>query len=195
MTRRWPIPRLASARRRADDGAGAAQQEAFRRLVLPHLDAAWNYARYLARDADLAEDIVQDAFLKAFRAQSTCRGDGKAWLMTIVRHCWHDWLRVHQPHMISAVEMQEPVEADTPHSLLERADDAVHVRKMLEALPEPFREALILRELEEMPYRDIAAVTGAPVGTVMSRLARAREMLAKLVLIDDATDETGARTA
>lgn len=193
MTRRWPFPRLAFARRsardaaRMDDGADAQ----FRRLILPHLDAAWTYARYLTRDDHVAEDIVQDAFLRAFRGSASCKGDGKAWLMTIVRNCWHDWLRANRSE-VPAVSDAGLVDADTPDVVLERSSDAAHLRLVLAMLPEPFRETLVLRELEELSYREIGAVTGVPIGTVMSRLARGREMLATLILDSETgTDRQG----
>lgn len=196
MPRRWPIPRLVFARAPvAPAGRADAPDDArFRTLVLPHLEAAWNYASYLTRDADVAEDIVQDAFLRAFRARETCRGDAKAWLMAILRNCWHDWLRKHRPQSLPVDGDAEPVETETPHSLLERQSDANHLRAMLAMLPEPFREVLVLRELEEMSYREIAEVTRTPIGTVMSRLARAREMLATLVLEGEANAEKGRIT-
>lgn len=197
MTRRWPFPRIAFSRVRGDVSVRRrnAENDAFRFTILPHLDAAWSYARYLTRDADVAEDVVQDAFLRAVRSHATCRGDGKAWLMAIVRNCWHDWLREHRPRDGAIDESAEPVEAETPHTVLERSSDANHVRALLEALPEPFRETLVLRELEELPYRDIAQVTGVPIGTVMSRLSRGREMLATLVLGAADEESKGAQSA
>jgi RNA polymerase sigma-70 factor (ECF subfamily) len=152
----------------------------FRLLVLPHLDAAYSYARYLARDPTAAEDIVQDAFLRAFRGFGSCRGNEKAWLLTIVRNCFIDWANAHRR---TPPELEvETVDGEHPESILQRRQDAEAVRATVEALPEPFREALVLRELEELPYKDIAALTGAPIGTVMSRLARARAMLATMLL-------------
>ena len=188
MTRRWPFPRLAFTRSRARSGLRAADttDERFHAVILPHLDAAWTYARYLTRDATIAEDVVQEAFLRAWRAQDACRGDGRAWLMTIVRNCWRDWLGARgSPATAGVAPCPEPVDEDTPHSVLERQSDATHLHAMLTNLPEPFREALVLRELEELSYREIADITGAPIGTVMSRLARGREMLATLVLGND----------
>lgn len=191
MTRRWPIPRLAFSRRSGDGRSriDRTAEERFRTLIAPHLDAAWTYARYLAREDHVAEDVVQEAFLRAFRAGASIQGDGRAWLMTIVRNCWHDWVRTHRPAE-ELTELEEPIEEETPLSLLERQSDATHVRAVLAMLPEPFRETLVLRELEELSYREIAAITGAPIGTVMSRLARGRDMLAHLMLGDD-LDEPG----
>lgn len=186
MIRRWTIPRLVFSRRgRPAAGDGSTADERFHALVLPHLESAWNYARYLSRDAATAEDVVQEAFLRAFQARAECRGDGRAWLMAIVRNCWHDWLRVHRPERNGSERAHaEPVEEETPHSVLERSSDADYLRSVLSALPEPFRETLVLRELEELSYREIAAIAGVPIGTVMSRLARGRDMLATLLLGD-----------
>jgi RNA polymerase sigma-70 factor (ECF subfamily) len=153
----------------------------FQVLIMPHLNAAWNYARYLTRDTDVAEDVVQEAFLRAYRARASCQGDGKAWLMAILRNCWHDWLRTSRRPEDSA-NPGETVEEETPYSLLERRSDAQHLRSVLANLPEPFRETLVLRELEELSYRAIGEITGVPIGTVMSRLARGRDMLATLMV-------------
>ncbi|HEY6870096.1 MAG TPA: sigma-70 family RNA polymerase sigma factor [Novosphingobium sp.] len=182
MTRRWPFPRLAFSRRTAKVGArpGGSDVELVHSLVLPHLDAAWTYARYLAREDHVAEDIVQEAFLRAIRAAASCRGNGKSWLMAIVRNCWHDWLKANRP--AGEVVADEPVDDHTPEVLLQQASEVSRLHDVLAMLPEPFRETLVLRELEEMSYREIGAVTGVPLGTVMSRLARGREMLARLLL-------------
>ena len=167
----------------------------FRELMLPHLDAAYNLARYLTNDASLAEDVVQDAFLRAFRSFETYRGGPpRAWLFAILRNCWRDRvteqvrrervvlsdaaLSETQAEAIAAV----PADIDTPEESLARTREVDTVRSVIAGLPEPFRETLVLREMEEMSYREIAALTGVPIGTVMSRLARAREMLAKLLL-------------
>lgn len=182
MTRRWPFARLAVSRRSAGHGAaaGSADGERVRTIILPHIDAAWTYARYLAREDHVAEDLVQEAFARALRAIATCRGDGKSWLLTIVRHCWHDWLRANRPGCAGVIE--EAIDEMTPEVLLQQASEAKHLRGVLAMLPEPFRETLVLRELEELSYREIGVITGVPIGTVMSRLARGRDMLARLLL-------------
>jgi RNA polymerase sigma-70 factor (ECF subfamily) len=155
------------------------EAQRFRALVLPHLDAAYGFARFLARDATLAEDIVQDAFLKAFRAFPGFRGgDPRAWLFAIVRTTFLSQARGRttgwaEPEAVEAL----PSEEDSPEMALVRQGEVEMVRGAIEALPEPFRETLVLRELEEMSYRQIAEITSAPIGTVMSRLARARQML------------------
>ena len=172
--------RLVSSREEASPSA--AERERFRVAVMPHLDAAYSYARYLTRDATAAEDIVQEAFLHAFRGIAGCRGNEKAWLMAIVRNGFLDWARASGRRAESldgdAASIADP---DLPEVSVQRRHDALAVRAMVEALPEPFREALVLREFEELSYLEISGLTGAPIGTVMSRLARARAMIGKLL--------------
>jgi RNA polymerase sigma factor (sigma-70 family) len=183
-------PRLIGGRDVAPD-----PQARFRELMLPHLDAAYNLARYLTHDATLAEDVVQEAFLRAFKAFDNYRGGPpKAWLFAILRNCWRD--RVGEQVRRERVVVSDGTlsetqasrvadhadDADTPEETLARAREIDTVRGVIANLPEPFRETLVLREMEDMSYREIAAMTGVPIGTVMSRLARAREMLASLLL-------------
>ena len=163
-------------------------------MVLPHLDAAYNFARYLSRDATAAEDIVQEAFLRAFRAFPGWRGgSAKAWLFAIVRNCFLNWAasqggsgRVVSEAALSEAQAEalaniaDP-DQDTPEDALIRRKDAEAIRAVIENLPEPFRETLVLRELEELSYKEIAALTATPIGTVMSRLSRARQMLADML--------------
>lgn len=177
-----PLPPPGRARRSDADGAalGPEDQERFRRLVLPHMDAAYNFARFLCRDASLAEDLVQDAFLRAFRGFGGFRGgEPKAWLFAIVRSSHLTWARGRGAALAAVPDDIEetPAEDDTPEEALMRQGDVDTVRSAISSLPEPFRETLVLRELEELSYRDIAEITSAPIGTVMSRLARARQML------------------
>lgn len=174
----------------------AAQARQFRELVLPHLDSAYNFARYLTRDPDAAEDVVQDAFLRAFRAFPDYRGGApKAWLFAIVRNCFLNSTRARKNSAAVLVEECELSDAqslaltniadlhqDTPEDELIRQRDAAALRTVIENLPEPFRETLVLRELEELSYREIAVLTSAPIGTVMSRLTRARQMLCDMLL-------------
>jgi len=151
---------------------------------MPHLDAAYSLARYLARDAAAAEDIAQEALLKAFRRADTLRADdAKPWLMAIVRNAYFDWRRQGQGALIGgeageAALAQQPDEAQvSAEAVLIQRGDVAALRAAIETIPEPFREALVLRDLEELSYRQVAEITGAPMGTVMSRLARARRML------------------
>ena len=179
MTAKAPL-RLVSTR---DERAPSpADRERFRVAVMPHLDAAYSYARYLTRDPTAAEDIVQDAFLRALSGIATCRGNEKAWLLAIVRNGFLDWARRSGRRTESLDgDAAEIADLDDPEAILQRRHDAMAVRTMVETLPEPFREALVLRELEELSYREIAGLTGAPIGTVMSRLARARAMLGQVL--------------
>ena len=179
--RRPSLPRLVLRREIPEPDADRRAKERFRLLVLPHLDAAYGYARFLCRDAIAAEDIVQEAFLRAYRAFATCRGQEKAWLLAIVRNCHRDWAAQNARVTLTPDPPEGPPDEETPLSLLERKGDVERLRRHIEALPEPFREALVLRELEELSYKAIAEATAAPLGTVMSRLSRAREMLAAML--------------
>jgi RNA polymerase sigma-70 factor (ECF subfamily) len=152
----------------------------FREAFLPLLDAAYGYARTLTRDPTAAEDLVQDAYLRACRAFRGYRGgEAKAWLFAIVRSSFLSDVRRRQPwsELDEAGEVADP--ADTAEAQIVRRDGEHDVRAAVEALPDPFREAIVLRELQELSYREIAEITGAPIGTVMSRLARARRLLAE----------------
>lgn len=156
------------------------QQAEFERIVMPHLDAAYNLARWLAGNDHDAQDITQEASLRAFRFLDGYRGGNeRAWLMTIVRNTAWTWLKKNRPRAIVAIEPEQLLEiADTTATArpAQQADTRV-VRAALEALPVEFREALVLRELEGFSYKEIAEVTDAPVGTVMSRIARGRRHL------------------
>ena len=181
------LPSPAALFRARRHEAREAGEPSFSDTVLAHLDAAYSLARYLTRDEEAAEDIVQDAVLKAHRAFAGYRGGGaKAWLLTIVRREYIDWTNARRAARTVFTEVEDAagVEADapsgdeTPEDLLLRQGDVGAVRRAVEALPEPFREAIVLRELEELSYREVAEITGVPMGTVMSRLARGRELLA-----------------
>ena len=173
--------------RPAADGDKATR---FRQAMLTHMDAAYNLARYLARDPTIAEDIVQEAFLRAYRGFESWRGEApKYWLLTIVRKCHLDHIAAHAKGASAASlddwlesPPSELVERQNPESLLVEKREAAMLRATIEQLPEPFREALVLRELEELSYKEIAAITEVPIGTVMSRLARAREMLHNMLV-------------
>jgi RNA polymerase sigma factor (sigma-70 family) len=161
-----------------------ADVERFRRLLLPFQDDAYAFALHLCRDASTAEDLAQDAYLKAYRGFSGYRGgDPKAWLLAIVRSCFLDWARSRkawtamvEPDAGEAIEAA-PAQDASAEDLLVREAGVKQLRQAIDALPEPFKETLVLRELQQMNYRQIAEITGAPIGTVMSRLARARGML------------------
>ena len=160
---------------------------AFDQAVLPHLDAAYNLARWLTRNGHDAEDVVQEAFLRAFRFFGGFHGDNpRAWLLTIVRNSCYDWLRRNRPSEVPA-SLDEEVHSvvdpsPTPEDRVMTQADRLRVREALEALPLPWREVLILRELEGMAYKEIADIAGIKIGTVMSRLARARAGLQQLLV-------------
>jgi RNA polymerase sigma-70 factor (ECF subfamily) len=154
----------------------------FEEVVLPHLDAAYNLARWLTRNEHDAEDVVHEACLRALRFFGGFRGgDARAWLMKIVRNTCYTWLHANRP-LQDAAEFDENLfppdsRALNPEEAVLQNDSSALVRKALEELPTTFREVLILRELEGMSYREIAEITGMPLGTVMSSLSRARERL------------------
>ena len=154
----------------------------FERAILPHLDAAYNLARWLMRNEDEAADAVQDACLRALRFIGGFRGgDGRVWLLAIVRNVCYSRLKRGARREIETEfddEIHSPeAEAANPEDLLERSRDSETLGRALEELPEEFREVVVMRELEGMAYREIAEVAGVPIGTVMSRLARARKRL------------------
>ncbi len=154
----------------------------FEQACLPHLAAAYNLARWLTHDDRDAEDVVQEAYLRALRFFDTFRGgDGRAWLLAIVRNACHDWLRKNRPLEESAPFDEDvhspPVDLDTPERTALRGADREMLRRALEGLPPAWREVIVLRELEGLSYKEIAEVAGIPIGTVMSRLARARMRL------------------
>lgn len=153
----------------------------FERATLPHLDAAYNLARWLTRDEHAAEDVVQEAFYRAARFFPSFRGgDGRTWLLAVVRRASFDWLRKQRVWTAAPFDEQEHGAGDeslNPEHLAARTADRHRLRQALEELAPEFREAVVLRELEGLSYQQIAAVTEVPVGTVMSRLARGRKQL------------------
>jgi RNA polymerase sigma-70 factor (ECF subfamily) len=155
-------------------------------VIGPHLNAAFNYARWLTRNEADAEDVVQDAAVRAFRYFGSLRNDNpRAWLLTIVRHTWYARMsqRAAHPRLVEYEEMThaQPDHRPDPEALALQQQTADRVRRAVQSLPDDFREVLVLRELEGMSYKEIAEVAGIPIGTVMSRLARARERLLPLL--------------
>jgi len=154
----------------------------FEETVLPHLDAAYNLARWLTRDEQDAEDVVQEAFLRALRHFRTFKGgDAKPWLLAIVRNTFYTW-RKHNRFPLEEAALEEdkhPLADDgaDPETLLLRETDRQLLRNALRQLPKEFLEVIVLREFEELSYKQIAEVAQIPSGTVMSRLARARKRL------------------
>ena len=157
----------------------------FEAQVLPHLDAAYRYARWLCGSCADADDVVQEAVLRAFRGFEGLKGDAKPWLLTIVRNCHATAARQRQRRGFVPLAKEQDLEEGSaliattpgPEAIAIAQDEGRRLERLLAALPEPHREVLVLREIEDMDYRQIAAVTNVPVGTVMSRLARARAAL------------------
>lgn len=152
----------------------------FETRVLPHVDAAYNLARWLMRDPALAEDVVQDALLRAWRARAQLRGEPKPWLLQIVRHVAYAALASRQKASEVAIDASAEAMADpaaNPEMAFAQGQDRAQLDRALAALPVELRECIVLRELEELSYREIAQVSGVPIGTVMSRLFRARQAL------------------
>jgi RNA polymerase sigma factor (sigma-70 family) len=152
----------------------------FEQLVLPHLDAAFNLARWVLRGRADAEDVAQEAMLRAFRFfRGFHGGDARAWLLQIVRNSCYSWLEKNRPMELTTEfdEQLYPQPSVTPESLAIAGDNRERLTRALEELPPRFREVLVLRELEGCSYKEIAAITSMPIGTVMSALARARQRL------------------
>jgi RNA polymerase sigma-70 factor, ECF subfamily len=154
----------------------------FEQAILPHLDAAYNLARWLTRNPQDADDVVQEAYLRAFRFFNGFRGENaRTWLLKVVRNTYYTWLhknRAQQPTTAFDEELHSnATESQSPETLLLRNADRQLLSRALEELPQIFREVLVLLELEELSYKEIADVLGVPIGTVMSRLARARHRL------------------
>ena len=168
-----------------DEGSRVSR---FEQIFSGHLDAAYDFARWLTRDERNAEDVVQEACLRAFKSLDTFHGgNGRAWLFAIVRNTYYTWLRKTRPERLSvsfddeamsAGELAELESVGSPVDVVLQQRDARRlVNAALEELPEEFREVIVLRELEDLSYKEIAAIAGIPLGTVMSRLARARKLL------------------
>jgi RNA polymerase sigma-70 factor (ECF subfamily) len=148
--------------------------------MLPHLGAAFTLARYLLRETADAEDAVQEAYLQALRHFAGFRGENaRAWLLTIVRRVCYGWAERARRHGWSEPELLDelPGAGDDPETAFLRGERREQLARAVEALPFPFREVIVLREIQDLSYQEIAAVTGVPIGTVMSRLARARRRL------------------
>jgi RNA polymerase sigma factor (sigma-70 family) len=168
------------------------QTRRFREVVLVHADAAYNLALRLSRQPEVAEDIVNDAYVRALGGFANYRGgDGRSWILTIVRNRFYDWLR--EQRLKATVPLSRPAndadddedwdfpdtEQDDPEEALAKKSQAGALHALINRLPPRLREVIILREMEELSYREIAAITESPIGSVMSRLARARGALAE----------------
>jgi RNA polymerase sigma-70 factor (ECF subfamily) len=159
----------------------------FEAIALPLFSAAYNLARWLVRDDHDAEDVVQEAYMRAFRFFGSYRGgDGRSWLLTIVRNTCYTWLQQNRSR-----ELSEPIDdmlnevgisTENPETILLQTVDAQLVRQALEELPLEFREVLVMREMEGLSYKEISTIADLPIGTVMSRLARGRKRLRELLV-------------
>jgi RNA polymerase sigma-70 factor (ECF subfamily) len=175
------------------DVPGPSRDDSFETVVLPHLDAAYNLARWLLRDATAAEDVVQEAVLRALTYYASFKGvNPRAWLLQIVRNTAYasrsldrgaQFVPIGEPGEAGAIVADELVsDADDPEAVLIKARGERQVHELIAALPVELRETLVLRELEELSYKEIAEITRTPIGTVMSRLFRARRLLTQAAI-------------
>jgi RNA polymerase sigma-70 factor (ECF subfamily) len=183
------------------ESAEADKARRFRHAALPHLDDVYTLARYLLRSAADADDAVQECYLRAFRHFDGLRGQAtKPWLMAILRNvCRAEYAR-RSGSAAAVAELKEDAlplwqePENSPETEILRQRDSAVIRDLVAALPEPFREAIVLRDIDDLSYREIAEVIGAPVGTVMSRLARARGMLREAWLRSEHAPECEERS-
>jgi RNA polymerase sigma-70 factor (ECF subfamily) len=167
----------------------------FEALVLPHMNSAFNVARWLTHNDQDAQDVVQEAYLRAFRYFGGFRGeDARAWLLSIVRNTFYTWLQQNREHAAETTEFEEDVHSleadgaghdDSPEAPRIRSQSRKRVHNALSSLRLEYREVVVLRELEELSYKEIAVIVGIPMGTVMSRLGRGRQQLAALLAPTD----------
>jgi RNA polymerase sigma-70 factor, ECF subfamily len=190
---RWPRRRVRVMKWRPlkelESDMAQPAAENFEQVVMPHFNAAYNLARWLVADATLAEDVVQDAMLRAFSYFGSYKGgDGKSWLLRIVRNVAYSTLATRRRRMTSLddagltddgepLALQIADTSDDPEETLVRLESFARLDLAMAALPAELRECLVLHELEELSYKEVANVTGVPIGTVMSRLWRARQAL------------------
>jgi RNA polymerase sigma-70 factor, ECF subfamily len=152
----------------------------FEQTIVPHLNAAYNLARWLTRNEQDAEDVVQEAYLRAFRFFDGFKGgDGRAWLLAVVRNTCLTWLRREKsgPGVVFDERTHSTGQSDNPERALVEQAKLGSLRECVESLPPEYREVVVMRELEELSYKEISEVAGVPIGTVMSRLSRARKRL------------------
>ena len=171
--------------------AGEDDRARFARIVLPHLADAYSLARWITANRADAEDVVQEASLRAFRAVRNAESNPRAWLLAIVRNTAFTWLRKNRPAALVAVEdieevadarpADDAIDPETPETALLAKVERAQLEAAIAGLPTGFRETLVLRDIHGLSYREIADVTGVPIGTVMSRLARARGRLVDLL--------------
>ena len=171
------------------DTAHEQELASFETLILPHLDAAYNLAKWILRNEDDARDVVQEAYLRAFKSFGGFHGsNGRPWLLTIVRNTAYNLIKKNQTvHLTTTFDEDEDIpdrESPSPATLLEQAEENKLVRQALDRLPDEFREILVLRHMEGLSYKEIADVAQLAPGTVMSRLARARGKLKEFLKTD-----------
>jgi RNA polymerase sigma-70 factor, ECF subfamily len=201
-----PPPREPERHAMSDNATGeeAARAGRFRAAALPHLDAVYTLARYLLRDSSDAEDAVQECYLRALRHFDTLRGqDVKPWLLAILRNvCRVEYGRRARVLLYDVNAEPDNAEGlmplwrepqDTPETEMLHKLDAQTVRGLVAALPDVFREVIVLREIDDLSYREIATIVGVPVGTVMSRLARGRAMLREAWLKAESNEQQAAK--
>jgi RNA polymerase sigma-70 factor (ECF subfamily) len=173
--------KFAIVKKTEPDHAEPAELASFEQAVLPHMDAAHNLARWLLRNEQDAQDVVQEAYLRAFKSFGGFHGyNGRAWLLTIVRNTSYTLLKKNQAADFTTFDEEIHVAGDesaSPATILEHGEDAELIREAMDALPAEFREILVLRHQEGLSYKEIADIAQIPPGTVMSRLARARAKL------------------
>lgn len=167
----------------------------FETLLLPHMNSAFNVARWLTHNDQDAQDVVQEAYLRAFRFFGGFRGeDARAWLLSIVRNTFYTWHQQNRGHAAQTMMFEEDMHSletsvadhdDSPEAMLIRSQSQKRVHKALLGLRLEYREVVVLRELEDLSYKEIAAIVGIPIGTVMSRLGRGRQQLAALLAPTD----------
>jgi len=171
--------------------ADPTTEQRFKTLILPHLTSAFNVARWLTRNDQDAQDVTQEAYLRAFKFFPSFHGENpRAWLLAIVRNTFFTWYQqnTHQApdavfdEEVHSFETNDARQDDNPEAMLVRREDQQRVHRALQSLRTEFREVMVLRELEELSYKEIAAIVGIPIGTVMSRLGRGRQQLAALLV-------------
>ena len=169
----------------------------FEERVLPHLDAGYNLARWLTRNVEDSEDVVQDACVRALKYAGSLRdGDARAWFLTIVRHAFYDWCKRNRPVEIvkddgAAIDLAVDPAAVDPEQAALRSSESRLLSDAVAELPLAYREVLILREIEELSYKEIARIADIPIGTVMSRLARARGLLQRSPILHAIRENSG----
>lgn len=175
-----------------------SNKDKFEEIVLPHLNAAFNLARWLTGNDQDAEDVVQEAYLRAYKFLDGFReGSGRSWLLTIVRNTYYNWLQQNRSHNLEIsldpeLETMQSNELHPEAKLIQNADSDL-LRQILKELPLEYREVIVLREIEDMSYKEISNLINIPLGTVMSRLARGRKQLQEHLLYHLSKEKSGEK--